>query len=210
MSKLFFTSDLHLGHGNIMKYCGRTLFMTTEDKELYKYYLTTSEEEQRKFKVSSESLDNMNRGLIERWNERVKPEDTVILDGDFCFKNSQNRGEGINVKAVSWEEQLNGKIIFVRGNHDRNNSCNTKIYSLQIKINGHYVNVVHDPVFANAKYEINITGHVHEKWQCKRMRIGESFTDCINCGVDVWNFYPVTYDELRGRLEQWRKKISLF
>jgi len=178
MSKLFFTADLHLGHGNIIKYCDRPF----------------------------KDVNHMNRELIRRWNERVKPEDVVIHNGDFCFK-THTDGKGMPVSAKTWEDKLNGKIIFIKGNHDKNNSCRTKIYSLQLKIGGQYIHIVHDPLFANTKYEINITGHVHEKWQCKRIKKGFSFTDCINCGVDVWNFYPVTYDELKKRLWQWRKKL---
>lgn len=209
MSKLYFTSDCHFGHSNILKYCGRTLFMTKKDKEKYAQYLTQSEDEQKKFKISDKSLNNMNEGIIKRWNSRVKPEDIVIHNGDFCFKNSQDRGEGINKKAIVWEERLNGKIIFIRGNHDKNNSCKTKIYSMQIKMGGEYIHIVHDPMFANIKYEMNITGHVHEKWECKRIAQGEDFTDCVNCGMDVWSFYPVTYSELRGRLHKWRNKNLL-
>lgn len=206
MSKLYFTSDLHLGHKNIMTYCGRTIFMTSKDKERYKEYLTLEEDDQKKFKVSDESLNNHDEGIITRWNERVKPGDTVIHDGDFLFKNSKNRGEGINVHSSVWEKRLNGKIVFIKGNHDYNNTCKTKIYSLQLKLDGHYVNIVHDPVFANVAYETNITGHVHNTWKCQRVIKGSSFTDCVNCGADVWNFYPVTYEELRGRLSKWRKK----
>jgi len=209
MSKLYFTSDLHLGHANIMKYCGRTIFMTKEDKFKYGCSLSLSDAEQKSFKVSDQSVYNMNEGIINRWNERVKPGDTVIHVGDFLFKNKRNRGEGIDVKAVSYEERLNGKIVFIKGNHDYNNTCKTKIYSLQLKMDSHYINAVHDPIFANVNYSVNITGHVHGEWECQRIRLGESFTDCVNCGVDVWNFCPVTYEELKGRLWRWRKKSSL-
>jgi len=204
--KMWFTSDYHLGHANILKYCGRTLFMTKEDKEKYNYYITVSEEEQKKFRVSDESLNNMNLGLIRRWNERVKKDDTVIFLGDFCFKNSQNRGEGENIKAISWEEQLNGKIIFIKGNHDRNNTVKTRIHSLQLRIDGHYLNCVHDPLYADTNYEINLTGHVHNNWAIKRIKKGFSFTDCVNCGIDVWNFYPININEINQALSIWKRQ----
>ena len=73
----FFTSDLHLGHKNIIKYCNRPF----------------------------SSLEEMNRIIIRRWNERVKVEDIVFVIGDFCFRNSSiNRGEGIRVRAGEWEQ----------------------------------------------------------------------------------------------------------
>ena len=60
MSKIFYTADLHLGHANIIKYCNRPF----------------------------KDVDQMNETLIRNWNSRVKPEDTVIHNGDFCFKNT--------------------------------------------------------------------------------------------------------------------------
>jgi len=208
MGRLLFSSDTHFSHANIIKYCGRTLFMTRDDKEKYNYYLTASEEEQRKFIVSKESVNNMNEVLIKRWNERVKNEDTVFFLGDFCFKNSQNRGEGENVKAKTWEEQLNGNIIFIKGNHDRNNTVKTRIHSLVLNLDNHYVNLVHDPLRADVNFETNITGHVHNAWEIKRIRRGNSFTDCINVGVDVWNYYPVTFDQIKARYSKWLKNAS--
>ena len=121
--KYWWTADTHFGHSNILKYTGRTEFMTKEDKELYKVYKDKSQEEQRKFIISQESLDKMNKELVRRWNERAKPEDTVFFVGDFCFRNSPNgkKGEGVQTKAKEYESKLNGKIIFCKGNHDGNN-----------------------------------------------------------------------------------------
>ena len=72
--KYWFTADYHLGHANIIKYCNRPF----------------------------KSLEHMNSEIIRRHNSRVKPNDTVFFLGDFCFKNSKNRGEGINLKAEHW------------------------------------------------------------------------------------------------------------
>jgi len=174
----WFSADLHLGHANIINYCNRPFY----------------------------HIDHMNAELIRRWNERVKPEDLVFHVGDFCFKSNTNRGEGINVKPITWEEQLNGKIIFLRGNHDKNNSVKTKIHSLVINIDGHYINLVHDPIKADANYKINLCGHIHEKWQIKRIKKGFSFTDCINIGVDVWDFRPISYEEIKSRYTKWLKE----
>lgn len=49
--KIFFTSDLHFGHKNIIQY------------------------DQRPFS----SVDEMDAALIERWNRKVSPEDLVYV-----------------------------------------------------------------------------------------------------------------------------------
>jgi len=101
----------------------------------------------------------MNSSLIRNWNQRVKPEDTVFHVGDFCFQRNNQ-----SLKAEYWEKQLNGKIIHIKGNHDKNNSTKTIIERLVIRYGGKLINLVHNPEYADINYDINFTGHVHEKW----------------------------------------------
>lgn len=57
MSKTWFTSDMHLGHANIIKYCNRPFA----------------------------SAQIMDEALISNWNSVVKQEDVVYNIGDFTF-----------------------------------------------------------------------------------------------------------------------------
>jgi len=166
----YFTSDLHFGHGNIIKYCNRP-FKTPDD---------------------------MNNSLIRNWNSRVKEEDTVFHVGDFCFQRSSQ-----SLKAKCWEDKLNGKIIHIKGNHDKNNSTKTVIERLVISMGGRSINLVHKPEHADLSYGLNFVGHVHEKWAFKRIRQGDLSTDCINVGVDVNNFRPVTFNEIMSKYKHW-------
>lgn len=59
MTEIFFTSDQHFFHKNIIKYCARPF----------------------------NSIEEMNETLIENYNKLVKPEDTVYHLGDFSFAN---------------------------------------------------------------------------------------------------------------------------
>ena len=91
MSKIFFTSDLHFSHQNILKFCPNT----------------------RKY----DSVEEMNRGLIARWQEQVTEEDTVYILGDVFFTKLD--------EALSITQQLPGHKHLILGNHDkviRNNS----------------------------------------------------------------------------------------
>lgn len=54
---LWFTSDTHFDHANIIEFCARPFA----------------------------SVDEMNRAMIERWNARVQPGDRVYHLGDFAF-----------------------------------------------------------------------------------------------------------------------------
>lgn len=60
MSKVFFISDLHLGHKNIIKF-----------SQGHRY---------------GETIDEHDRWLVEQWNSVVKsPKDIVYVLGDVCF-----------------------------------------------------------------------------------------------------------------------------
>ena len=167
----WFTSDYHLGHKNIIKYCNRPF----------------------------KSLEHMNETIIKNHNMRVRPEDTVFHLGDFCFKNSSDvRGEGVRVTAKQWEEKLNGLIIHVRGNHDRNNSTKTIIEGLLIKYCKRSVYCVHKPEHYNSNYDINFVGHVHEKWSVRKIQN----VSLINVRVDVNNFRPIKFQEALAKLKK--------
>jgi len=160
----FFTSDLHLGHFNIIKYCNRPF----------------------------KTLDEMNDTIIRNWNERVKEDDFVYHVGDFCFRNSSDKDNGIRVKAYDWIKQLNGNIIFLKGNHDRNNSLKCRLISGVYEFGHNKYWMCHKPENANPEYKINLVGHVHNNWT---FQIHDTHS-LINLSTDVWGFYPRTLDEL--------------
>lgn len=85
MSETWFTSDTHFSHQNLMQH--------------YKHRLDCG------------SVENMIEVMIAKWNDRVRPGDTVYHTGDFGGKDSL-----LDAK-IAW--RLNGKLHFLPGNHDR-------------------------------------------------------------------------------------------
>lgn len=65
---IFFTSDTHFGHANIIRYCNRPFKDVTE----------------------------MNETIISNWNNKVKANDIVYHLGDFCFGSSHDAVNIIN------------------------------------------------------------------------------------------------------------------
>ena len=177
--RYFFTSDFHLGHFNIIKYCGRP-FKTLEEHD---------------------------ETIITNHNNRVKEDDIVFYIGDFCFKNSAGgkKGEGVPIKAKEYLAKLKGKFIFIQGNHDRNNSLKTPITKCHIRLAGKTFNLVHNPEYVDMDVPINIVGHIHQNWTIKRIKKGEKFTDAINVGVDVNGFKPITFEEVMSKYHKWLK-----
>lgn len=179
-------SDPHFFHKNVIPYCKRPFGTTPEGKP---------------------DVEAMNAELIKRYNQVVKPEDTVLWLGDcfFCGR----------IKAKEIMDQLNGRKILILGNHDDASltrmmklgfvwACN----EMRIKLGGHTVRICHYPYkqkwyqklfnkyddrYENRrppriKGEILLHGHVHEKWKVR--------DNMINCGVDVWDLKPVHANEI--------------
>lgn len=180
------TSDLHLGHFNIIRYTNRP------------------------FKTWQE----MNDTLIRNWNERVKPDDIIYHIGDFCFKNglTGKSGEGVPIKSNEYIKKLNGKIIFLKGNHDNNNSLKTLNHRLVLKYGNIYFNLCHNPKDAiiedSLYYPVNLVGHIHNLWDIKEITNKDKVSLLINVGVDVRKFRPISFDEIKTIYDRWLSNHS--
>jgi calcineurin-like phosphoesterase family protein len=161
---IWFTSDTHFGHDNIIRYCNRPF----------------------------RSIEEMDRNIICRWNEVVKPDDTVYFLGDFCFGHPDK-----------YTKQLNGKIFYINGSHDKNmrgRILSNDIACLDNAINDEYGNprkivICH---YAMRSWPLShyaswhLFGHHHGKLE----PYGLSF----DVGVDCWGYYPVSLDEVAHKM----------
>ena len=142
------------------------------------------------------SVEEMNETIIRKHNERVNPEDTVFFLGDFVFKCGP---EGYRL----FEQRLNGKFIFIRGNHDRSNSLKTIIAKIYIHHDKKDICLTHRPENADPDVSLNICGHVHEHYKVKRLAEKSLI---INVGVDVWDYFPVSFDDIRSAVAEFLRK----
>jgi calcineurin-like phosphoesterase family protein len=181
---IFFTSDHHFGHQNIIKYCSRP-FATA---------------------------DEMNEVMIERWNSVVAPDDIVYYLGDFSLSASlaETIAPKLNGKKylIMGNHDLCHPVNKKRAEKGRDAYLNAGFLSLEldgeIEIAGQKVKLHHLPYLNSndadkykGKYDHFrpknegqwlLCGHIHEKWkQVDRM---------INVGVDVWDFMPVSVVEI--------------
>lgn len=143
-----------------------------------------------------QSIEEHDEALIENWNKVVTRNDDVWHLGDFCF----GRSDEDFYKVF---RRLNGKIHFVKGNHDKlamkNRNAFASYYSsgiTEIEIEGVSVVLCHYPMLSwNKSFHgsFHLFGHVHG-WvdrnpQWKRNR-------ALDVGVDVRNFTPIEWDEV--------------
>ena len=187
MSSLWFTADMHFGHANIALYCNRPYVKPDEVTADRKWAFPTA---------PNLVEERMREDLIRRWNERVKPGDTVIHVGDFCNRGNNRGVPGMRLTPEEYERRLNGKIIFIYGNHDRNNGLKYSIDSLVMGVGKRSAFVRHKPC-ENAEdcpstCEFVVCGHVHGAWKTKWS--GEVLN--VNVGIDANGLYPVRQDEV--------------
>ena len=202
--KLWFTSDPHAGHRNILKFCPKRSKAVGDLKNISKH-------------------DDI---IVKRWNSVVKPEDTVIIAGDITIGRSTEYVK----KFIS---RLNGKLILVRGNHDR------KGYHYYIKLGfawvceemrlnvaGRRVLISHYPyrlsklkrlwlgfklfVLREKLYDsklmdkrpvddgsILLHGHTHQQDKVRG--------NMIHIGLDSWDMFPVSEDSIQKLISRMKK-----
>lgn len=184
--KRWMCSDYHFFHSNIIKYCNRPF------KDVYE----------------------MNEVIIKKHNERVKSNDEVFFLGDFGFFASRNRafrGEGEPYNPEDILKKMNGHWVFCRGNHDKpSNKFKIKTKEIILEIAKMDIQLIHNPKFAKIEYPLILSGHVHNSWKVKELYYLGKKSLIINCSVDVWNFYPVSWDEIQGIYLKWKKGASIF
>ena len=165
----WYTADLHLGHENILRLASRPF----------------------------RSISHMDGVLIERLWEAVAPDDVLWVVGDFAF--------GPRAKDLDW---LMGMFVqlpgaqkhLVIGNHDGEATQSlpwdsvSQLAEVADPVGDHPLVLCHYPMMTwhrARKGALHFFGHVHGNWRGGR--------GCVNVGVDVWDYRPVTFDEARRR-----------
>lgn len=173
MSNTLFTSDTHFFHKNILKFCPDT----------------------RK----GEDQFEMNEILVEMWNDKVKPGDTVYHMGDVAF--------GQPSAAVELLYRLNGNIILVKGNHDHklleHPKCRARFskvaeYTREV-VNGQSIVMFHYPIKEWDQMHRgtwHLYGHVHGK----DMGLGDR--KAMDVGTDSRpDMAPWSFDEVKAVMD---------
>lgn len=97
----------------------------------------------------------MNRDMAEMWNATVKPDDLVYVLGDFV----------INRRYLPIAEELNGRKILVKGNHDvfRLEEYSQYFQDVRACVVLQRAILTHIPVHPSQLYRFhhNIHGHLH-------------------------------------------------
>lgn len=191
----FFTSDWHLGHKNIIRFC------------------------QRPF----DDVDHMNWMLIKNTNKLCGPNDDLYFLGDACMGSidfSLSLISSINCRV----HLIPGNHDRVHSSYWRKiKNPSEKLEEWTLKYLEHFDSIqaaetmidsrllCHFPYEGDSQGEDRyieyrpvdngvplLCGHVHETW---KQQTSDKSTPMVNVGVDVWNFEPVSGAQISAILK---------
>ena len=197
--KIFFSSDQHFGHRNVVKFCARPF---VDEKA-------------------------MGKQLIENWNSVVGPDDIVVTMGDLFWFNDSHaikkciaklNGKEIYIvlgnhdKRESFRRITDGRFHILDGISHIYLRCEdeTRWYQKTFEIVcSHY------PLMTWAhrdKGAINLFGHIHsgprslaDYDQDLPLWIGQQ----LDVGVDNQEYTPISFEDLLFKLEE-QRRLELF
>ena len=130
----------------------------------------------------------MNHWILKNYCDLVQPGDSVYMVGDLSMRRRD---------YLSWYyhifSSLPGTKHLILGNHDSLDPFDyLKIgfTSVHTSLEVEEFILAHDP--AVATIDINrkfVVGHIH--------RLFKRLNNCVNVGVDVWDFKPVSIEQVR-------------
>jgi calcineurin-like phosphoesterase family protein len=138
------------------------------------------------------SRDDMDRAMIERWNATVRPEDEVWHLGDFAVGQTPAR-------VASLLQSLHGRKNLVTGNNDNDAVTGSECW-LTVQPYAELTTAETRLVLCHypfrtwrdmGKGALNLHGHSHGRLKPLPRQ--------FDVGVDVWEFRPVTLEDLRRR-----------
>ncbi len=184
MPAVFLTSDTHFGHAGVCRF--------TEADGVTKIRPWTDP-------------DEMDKEMIKRWNDTVRPNDKVYHLGDVV----------INRKSLSTLHRLNGDKVLIRGNHDIFRDDENRRYFRELRayhvMNGMILSHIPLHEASLGRFGVNIHGHLHSNRVKKARGIDATtgktlYSDendvryhCV-C-VEQTDFTPILFEDVIKRIE---------
>ena len=167
---IYFTSDLHLGHKNVIRLCSRPF----------------------------SSVEEMDAALIENWNRKVRQNDTVYILGDLMFRNEKPPEEYLRqLKGKkhlitgnhdrAWTKKCDLSRFF------------ESVSNLNFISDGkRQLTLCHFPMMSwpHMPRSYMVFGHIHGNTDAEYWPLIAQNEKMLNAGVDINGFAPVTFEEM--------------
>jgi calcineurin-like phosphoesterase family protein len=170
MANIFFCSDHHFHHKNILT------FKDAEGNPLREFT----------------DVDHMNEIMVQRHNLVVKPSDKVYFLGDVCMSR--------NAKGLEILGRLNGEKVLVKGNHDLCTANQYLQYFKDIRGSHQFDGMIltHIPIHPEslARWGLNVHGHLHSN--IVKMPVSQiPDRRYFNVSMERINYTPISLEEVK-------------
>ena len=139
------------------------------------------------------NLKEMEEYIIREWNSVVSKNDIVYHLGDICLGDRKYYKDSI-------EPQLNGNIIYIKGNHD--NTKMAQIQNMILNIHGYEIELVHNPNNRTGCVDYVVHGHIHNN-KNSHNDIITSFkktkVKMFNVNLEFHNYKPVSLQNIMNK-----------
>lgn len=189
---IWFTSDTHFCHENIIKYCNRPFNSVKEHDET----------------------------LIERWNEKVQRNDIIFHLGDFGFasesklKSILNELNGIKYLIFGnhdWRRM--SETICTRYFQEVSQQMVIKVDEQLIYLN-HFPFLCFSGSWKGLDASWQLFGHVHSGPNndsgLDNERLRYLFPTQFDVGVDHNNFYPYSFNEIKEIITEQQMSLNIY
>jgi len=151
------------------------------------------------------STEEMDEAMVERWNAKVGPNDTVYHLGDVV----------INKKSLHHVKRLNGKKRLVLGNHDifKNREYNEvgfeKLYGCRVFVDQFILShIPYHPDCITDRFKVNVHGHLHANevfrkvWSTGQHDVIDQIDPRYLCvSVEHTDYEPLSFEEVDARIK---------
>lgn len=206
---IYFTSDQHYGHGNVIWYCKRPFADATLIKLKRDYDEAVASKHSQKSTVDQlkriyknalyDAVKVMDAEMIKKHNSKVQPDDTVYMIGDVAFYDEAKTGRIL--------DQLNGKKILVYGNHDKGIKMSSFLQSkfekcvdyLEINVGNQMIVMSHYAMLVwNKSHHGSWMIHGHSHGSLKYPYDGK----ILDVGVDAHDMEVLSFDDVRRIMDK--------
>ncbi|MDO5406591.1 MAG: metallophosphoesterase family protein [Eubacteriales bacterium] len=181
MFMIYYISDTHFGHANIIRHCSRPFYNVKE----------------------------MDNAMISSWNRRVNSEDTVYILGDLMFRSAIE--PTVYLERLPGKKHLilgnHDPSWMKKGDYSR--FFESVSERSVIQDNSRSITLIHDPVQAMDDFERDsewlVYGHIHNNRHDDCWTKLQALEHALNAGVEINAYQPVTLEELIRNNTEFKK-----
>jgi calcineurin-like phosphoesterase family protein len=182
--KIFFTSDTHFGHANIIKYCDRPFA----------------------------DANDMNEQLIANWNNVVSPDDVVYHLGDFAFGSISDVNRVMHRLNFAHMHFIKGNHDKPFLNWYNDYKCGNDATARKVTIYPHFLETnINKQKFVLCHYAMRVwdqshRGALHLYGHSHGTLPDDPNSKSFDVGVDCHNYHPISLERVLKIMD--KKKVE--